>query len=251
MARILLIEDELPAAKRLSKLIMETAPDFEIVQICDSIESSIHYLKTQVQPELIFLDVQLGDGLSFEIFKDVDITCPVIFTTAYDEYVFRAFELNSIDYLMKPIHQEALAKSIEKFRKLSQASLPDWKFLTTLVDPEKNSYKQRFLVNVGSNLLSVPTNDVAYFYSVERSTFLVTQSGKTYSLDYSLDKMEGMLSPKVFFRVNRQFLVSLSAIKKILVLSKSRMKVALEPASTEDVFVSNGRAHEFRLWLDR
>jgi DNA-binding LytR/AlgR family response regulator len=120
-----------------------------------------------------------------------------------------------------------------------------------LVDPEKNSYKQRFLVNVGSNLLSVPTNDVAYFYSVERSTFLVTQSGKTYSLDYSLDKMEGMLSPKVFFRVNRQFLVSLSAIKKILVLSKSRMKVALEPASTEDVFVSNGRAHEFRLWLDR
>ena len=251
MARILLIEDELPAAKRLSKLINDTAPDFEIAQVCDSIESSIQYLNTNLQPDLIFLDVQLGDGLSFDIFKQVDITCPVIFTTAYDEYVFRAFELNSIDYLMKPIHQDALAKSIEKFRKISQTSLSDWKFLSTLVDTEKNTFKQRFLVYVGSNLLSVPTSDAAYFYSIERSTFLVSKTGKTYSLDYSLDKIEGMLSPKEFFRVNRQFLVSLSAIKKILVLSKSRMKVALEPTATEDVFVSNGRAHEFRLWLDQ
>lgn len=250
MVRLLLIEDELPAAKRLSKLIVDTAPDFEIVQICDSIESSIQYLKSHDQPELIFLDVQLGDGLSFDIFKEVDIVCPVIFTTAYDEYVFRAFELNSIDYLMKPIHQEALAKSIEKFRKISQASQPDWRFLTTLLG-EKSDYKQRFLVNVGTNLLSVPTSDVSYFYSVERSTFLVNKAGKTYSLEYSLDKLEGMLSPKEFFRVNRQFLISSGSIKKIIVLSKSRMKLALEPASIEDVFVSNGRAHEFRLWLDR
>jgi DNA-binding LytR/AlgR family response regulator len=251
MFNVLLIEDELPAAKRLSKLLLGTAPDVEIVQLCDSIESSLQYLKSHDRPDLIFLDVQLGDGLSFDIFKEVDITCPVIFTTAYDEYVFRAFELNSIDYLMKPIHQDALAKSIEKFRKLSQTSLPDWSFLSTFIDPNKNIFKQRFLVNVGSNLLSVPTSEAAYFYSVERSTFLVSQSGKTYSLDYSLDKIEGMLSPKEFFRVNRQYLVSLSAIKKILVLSKSRMKVALEPAASDEVFVSNGRAHEFRLWLDK
>ena len=250
MARILLIEDELPAAKRLSKLINDTAPDFEIAQVCDSIESSIQYLKSHDQPDLIFLDVQLGDGLSFEIFKEVEITCPVIFTTAYDEYVFRAFELNSIDYLLKPIPFEMLAKSIEKFKKINQTSQPDWKFLTTLLG-EKSDYKQRFLVNVGSNLLSVPTSEVAYFYSVERATFLVSKTGKTYSLDYSLDKLEGMLSPKEFFRVNRQFLISPVSIKKINVLSKSRMKLVLEPISTEDVFVSNGRAHEFRLWLDK
>ncbi len=251
MVRILLIEDELPAAKRLTKLITDTANDFEIVQLCDSIESSIQYLKSNKQPDLIFLDVQLGDGLSFEIFNEVDITCPIIFTTAYDEYVFRAFELNSIDYLMKPIHPDALAKSIEKFRKISQVIQPDWQFITQLLDQENNAYKQRFLVNVGSNLLTVPTSDAAYFYSIERSSFLVTRTGKTYSLDFSLDKIEGMLSPKEYFRVNRQYLVSLSAIKKILVLSKSKLKIALEPTSTEEVFVSNARAHEFRLWLDK
>lgn len=251
MPNILLIEDEAPAAKRLSKLLHETAPDFTIVQICDSIETSILFFKANNQPDLILLDVQLGDGLSFEIFKEVDITCPVIFTTAYDEYVFRAFELNSIDYLMKPIHPDALGKSIEKFRKLSQATPPDWKFLAKLSEKEKNPFKQRFLVNVGSNLLSVPTSEVAYFYSVERSTFLVNQAGKSYALDFSLDKIEGMLSPQDFFRVNRQFLVSLSAIKKILVLSKSKLKLALEPPSTEEVLVSNARTHEFRLWLDR
>ncbi len=251
MARIVLIEDEQPAAKRLSKLLADAAPDFEIVQICDSIESSILHLKSNGQPDLIFLDVQLGDGLSFDIFKEVDITCPIIFTTAYDEYVFRAFELNSIDYLLKPIHPDALAKSIEKFRKISQANQLDWKFLTSLIDQEKKAFKQRFLVNVGSNLLSVPTSEVAYFYSIERSSFLVNKSGKTYSLDFSLDKIEGMLSPKEFFRVNRQYLVSLSAIKKIVVLSKSKLKIVLEPASTDDVLVSNAKTHEFRLWLDR
>jgi DNA-binding LytR/AlgR family response regulator len=251
MPNILLIEDESPAAKRLSKLLHDTAPDFNIVQICDSIETSVSFIKSNDQPDLIFLDVQLGDGLSFDIFKEVDITCPVIFTTAYDEYVFRAFELNSIDYLMKPIHPDALVKSIEKFRKLSQAAQPDWKFLAKLTDRENSTYKQRFLVNVGSNLLSIPTTEVAYFYSVERSTFLVNQAGKTYSLDFSLDKIETMLSTKDFFRVNRQFLVSLSAIKKILVLSKSKLKLALEPNSTEEVLVSNARAHEFRLWLDK
>jgi len=251
MPNILLIEDELPAAKRLSKLIHDTAPDFTILQICDSIETSITYLKSNDQPDLIFLDVQLGDGLSFEIFKEIDISCPVIFTTAYNEFVFRAFELNSIDYLMKPIHSDNLTKSIEKFRRLTKTAQPDWDFLTQLVDREQNLYKQRFLVNVGSNLLSVPTSEVAYFYSVERSTFMVNNVGKTFSIDFSLDKMETLLSPKAFFRVNRQFLISFSAIKKILVLSKSKLKLTLEPASAEDVFVSNARAHEFRCWLDR
>lgn len=250
MAKILLIEDEIPAANRLSKLINDAAPDFEIIQICDSIESSIQYLKSNSQPDLLFLDVQLGDGLSFDIFKEVEITCPVIFTTAYDEYVFRAFELNSIDYLMKPIHSDALAKSIDKFRRINQSTPPDWRFLTTLIE-EKSAYKQRFLVNVGTNLMSIQTSEIAFFYSVERATFLVNKAGKTYSLEYSLDKLEGMLSPKAFFRVNRQFLISSESIKKIFVLSKSRMKVELEPTFNEDVFVSNARAHEFRMWLDK
>lgn len=251
MTRILIVEDELPAAKRLSKLITEIAPDFEISQICDSIESAVSCLSTSPQPELIFLDIQLGDGISFEIFRQIEINCPVIFTTAYDEYVFRAFELNSIDYLMKPIHKEELERSIDKFRKLNQAQKSDWQFISSLLQKENAAYKQRFLVSSGANLITVKTIEVAYFYSVERSTFLTSTLGKSYPVDFSLDKLEEMLSPKEFFRVNRQYLVALSAIKKIIVLSKSRMKIIVDPESTDEVFVSNARAHEFRVWLDK
>ena len=251
MIRVLLIEDEQPAAKRLSKLITEIAPDFEIIQICDSIESAVSFLKNAAAPDLMFLDIQLGDGISFEIFRQVEVSCPVIFTTAYDEYVFRAFELNSIDYLMKPIHKEELARSVDKFRKLNQAQKSDWQFISSLLQKENAAYKQRFLVSSGANLITVITTEVAYFYSVERSTFLTSTQGKSYALDFSLDKLEEMLSPKEFFRVNRQYLVALSAIKKINVLSKSRMKIILEPLSTDEVFVSNARAHEFRIWLDK
>jgi DNA-binding LytR/AlgR family response regulator len=251
MIRVLLIEDEQPAAKRLSKMITEIASDFEIIQVCDSIESAVSFLKIAALPDLIFLDIQLGDGISFEIFKQIEVACPVIFTTAYDEYIFRAFELNSIDYLMKPIHKEELARSVDKFRKLNQAQKSDWQFISSLLQKENAAYKQRFLVSSGANLITVKTTEVAYFYSVERSTFLTSTQGKSYALDFSLDKLEEMLSPKEFFRVNRQFLVSLSAIKKINVLSKSRMKIILEPLSNDEVFVSNARAHEFRIWLDK
>ncbi len=251
MIRVLLIEDEQPAAKRLSKLITEIAPDFEIIQICDSIESAVSFLKNAAAPDLMFLDIQLGDGISFEIFRQVEVSCPVIFTTAYDEYVFRAFELNSIDYLMKPIHKEELERSVDKFRKLNQAQKSDWQFISSLLQKENATYKQRFLVSSGANLITVKTTEVAYFYSVERSTFLTSTQGKSYAVDFSLDKLEEMLSPKDFFRVNRQYLVALSAIKKINVLSKSRMKIILEPLSSDEVFVSNARAHEFRIWLDK
>jgi DNA-binding LytR/AlgR family response regulator len=233
------------------KLIAELAPDFEVINVCDSIESGVQYLKSDIKPELILLDIQLGDGLSFEIFKQVDVDCPVIFTTAYDEYVFRAFELNSIDYLMKPVHREELAKSIDKFRKLRYSLKPDWQWLSSLVGQEKETYKQRFLVSSGASLVSVKTSEAAYFYSVEKSTFLVTESKKHYDIEFSLDKLESMLSPKDFFRVNRQFLVSFSSIRKINILSKSRMKIVIEPAFREEIFVSNARSHEFRLWLDR
>lgn len=249
MIQVLIVEDEQPAAKRLMKLISEITPDFEIIQICDSIETTVNYLRNKTVPDLIFLDVQLGDGISFEIFNQIQISCPVIFTTAYDEYVFRAFELNSIDYLLKPIHKEELERSIEKYRKLNQKQ--DLQWITSLINTENKNYKQRFLVSSGANLISIKTSDAAYFYSVERSTFLTTSAGKSYALEYSLDKLEQMLPAKEFFRVNRQFLISMNAIKKINVLSKSRMKIILNPESTDEVFVSNARAHEFRIWLDK
>jgi DNA-binding LytR/AlgR family response regulator len=252
MIKVLIIEDEQPAAKRLGKMLSEISPDFEVMQHCDSIESSVNFLKSGIVPDLVMLDVQLGDGWSFEIFKQVEISCPVIFTTAFDEYAIKAFELNSIDYLLKPIRKENLERSIDKFRKLHQQSQQtDWKTLATLLDKEKQEYKQRFLVYVGEHLQSVQTSDIAYFYSIEKSTFLKTNSGKSYSLDLSLDKLEDLVSPKDFFRINRQYLISFGAINKISMLSKSRIKLILEPASADEILVSSARTHDFKVWLDR
>ena len=252
MIKVLIIEDERPAAKRLEKLLLEISSNFEIIEQCDSIESSIAYFKSGIQPDLVMLDVQLGDGLSFEIFKTVEINCPVIFTTAYDEYAIKAFELNSIDYLMKPINREKLQKSVDKFNKLSQQYSPiDLKKLVNLLDDEKRDFKQRFLVYVGEQIVSVQTSDIAYFYSVEKSTFLKTHSGKSYGFDLSLDKLEKLLSPKDFFRINRQYFIAFESIKKISILSKSRIKLILEPLATDETLVSTARTAEFREWLDR
>ena len=249
--RIVIIEDELYAAKRLENMVKEYDKKIEIAAWLESVEESVEWFRGNTEPDLIFLDIQLGDGISFEIFRKTDVNCPVIFTTAYDEYVFRAFELNSIDYLMKPIHKEELARSIDKYRKLNKALKPDWQFLNDIFNKDQTAYKQRFLVSSGPNLVTIKTSDIAYFYSVERSIFLTSTQGKSYALDLSLDKLETILSPKEFFRINRQYLVSLNAIKKISVLSKSRMKITLEPISSDEVFVSNARAHEFRVWLDK
>ena len=252
MTKVLIIEDEKPAAKRLEKMLLEIASDFEIVQRCDSIESSVLFFKLGLIPDLVMLDVQLGDGLSFDIFKQVEISCPVIFTTAYDEYAIKAFELNSIDYLLKPISKEKLERSIEKFKKLTQPSIQaDWKTLASLLDKEKRDYKQRFLIYVGEHLHSVQTSDIAYFYSVEKSTFLITKTGKSFPLDLSLEKLEGMLSPKDFFRINRQYITAFESIKKMNILSKSRIKLTLEPLPSDEILISNARTRDFREWLDR
>ena len=250
MKKALIIEDEIPAGKRMAGLLTSVAPDFQIAGYCDSIESAVAFLKTQT-PDLILLDIQLGDGLSFEIFKQTEVHIPVIFTTAYDEYIFRAFELNSIDYLMKPVSREALERSITKYRKFHDQLIPDRQLMSGLMDQGERMYKQRFLVSSGTSLLSVRASEIAYFFSVEKSVFMMTNAGKSYDLDYSLDKLEIILPGKEFFRVNRQFLVSINAIKRISVLSKSRIKIVLEPDFKEEVYVSNARSHEFRLWLDR
>lgn len=253
MTKVLIVEDELPAANRLQKLLSEIDADYEVIHRCDSIESGVQFFKSGAKPDLIFLDIQLGDGLSFEIFQQVDIQVPVIFTTAYDEYALRAFELNSIDYLLKPIRKEHLEKSLNKFRKLAMNPSSEGlnEVFAAMLDRQKKVYKQRFLVYSGESLLSVAISDVAYFYSVEKSTFLTTIAGKSYPVDYSLDKLEGMLTPVDFFRVNRQYIVSMGAIRKINILSKSRIKLLLTPESPDEVLISNARTHDFRQWLDR
>lgn len=250
--RILIIEDEALAAKRLARLIHELLPEAEIVGYCDSKASAIDYLKSSLLPDLIMLDIQLGDGLSFDIFKEVDVRCPVIFTTAYDDYVLKAFELNSIDYLLKPINRDLLQKSLVKFETLRQQSIvPNIGSLLPLLGIDTKSYKKRFLIAIADKLVSLTTNEVAYFCSTEKSTFIVDYKGKQYAIEPSLDKLEECLDPEQFFRINRQFIVSTHAIEKMILLSKSRIKLHLKTPGKEEVLVSSARTHEFKEWMDR
>lgn len=196
MKKVLIIEDEHLASQRLIRMLKVADPEFEVVKICDSVESSVNFLQNGETPDLILLDIELGDGNSFEIFKQVEVKSAVIFTTAYDEYVFKAFELNSIDYLLKPVNQLDLNKSVEKYKKYYNQLMPDSQLLLSLLTKPQDNYKQRFLVSTGPTLVSINTEDVAYFYSVEKSVFLVSTIGKSYAVEYSLDKLESILSAK-------------------------------------------------------
>lgn len=251
MIKTLIIEDEQPAAQRLQKLIAETSPDIHVECILDSIEASVDWLQQHPSPELIFLDIQLSDGLSFEIFKKIKVDSFIIFTTAFDEYAIKAFELNSIDYLLKPVNKEHLTRALEKFRTMHGRLQFDVNQLLNVIENRKSAYKSRFVINIGSKIKSIETEEIAYFYSMEKSTFLSTKEGKSYPVDFSLDNLETMVNPEVFFRINRQYLVSYNAISNILVLSKSRIRLELIPAPDEEIFVSNARAPDFRKWLDR
>lgn len=255
MIKTLIIEDEETAAKRLGKLLTEIEPDIDIIEVLDSVDTSIKWLNNHPEPDLIMLDIQLADGISFEIFKQVQIKSSVIFTTAYDEYAIKAFELNSIDYLLKPIQKDQLEKSIQKLRSFRFDPLKsiNYKELIELVENRKNRFKQRFLVNAGNRLKSVLIEDIAYFYSMDKSTFLCTYSGKIYPLDNSLDKLELLLDPEIFFRINRKYIIAMSAIQNMYLYSKSRIKIDLcpDPDGQDEVIVSSNRSSEFRKWLDR
>ena len=251
MIRTLIIEDEEPAANRLEKLLRETNPDIEIVEKLDSIESSVRWLSSNTPPELIMLDIQLADGLSFEIFKKIKVDSFIIFTTAYDEYAIKAFELNSIDYLLKPVNKEKLAASLEKFRKLSGTGPQfDIEDIIGLIEKKNITYKKRFAINIGTKIKSIESKEIAFFYSLEKNTFLCTFEGNNYPVDFSLDKLETFLDPEHFFRINRQNIIHFRSIQKIHVLSKSRLELEIK-SSKERMLVSTSKSHPFREWIDK
>jgi DNA-binding LytR/AlgR family response regulator len=252
MIRTLIIEDEMPAAERLEKMLKSVEPSLEVLDILDSVEGSVNWFSENDPPDLLMLDIQLADGLSFDIFKKTSIDCFVIFTTAYDEYAIKAFELNSVDYLLKPVDREKLARSIEKFKKLRDSSAQlNIQDLIETIESRSGKYKKRFAVSVGNKIISVETQKVAYFYSMEKSTFLCTADDHHYPLDFSLDHLELILDPDNFFRINRQNIINYANILKVHVLSKSRIKIETEPACRDNLLVSTAKTHKFRLWLDR
>jgi len=252
MIRTLIVEDEQPAAKRLLDLLRELDRDIEISGVTDTVEGTVDWLSNNPAPDLIMLDIQLGDGLSFGIFSRINVDSYIIFTTAYDEYAIKAFELNSIGYLLKPVDSNKLSDAIRKFRKLGNTSQNiDIANIIRRIEEQKEQYKKRFIVNIANRIRIIETASVAYFHSMEKSSFICTFDNKHYPVDLSLDSVEGMVDKDHFFRINRAFLINLKAITKIDVMSRSRIKLTLDPPFSGEVMVSGPKSPEFRAWLDK
>lgn len=246
----LIIEDESAAAQRLKKMIGQLDSAIEIMGEFDSIESTVDYLKRTAEPDLIFMDIHLADGSSFEIFKLTTITCPVIMITAYDEYAVRAFKTNAIDYLLKPVKLEELNDALIKYRNLYANKVPaiDYSRLAASLQPPLE--EKRFVLRVGQQLKVVEMGEVAYFYTEAKITFLVTQEGKRYPIDHTLEELDEMTLSSKFFRINRQFIVQLSSIIEMHAYSKSRVKLILSPPCKLETIVSTERSPKFKRWLE-
>lgn len=252
MIRILIVEDEKSAAERLQKMIQRLLPDVHILAITDSVLSTVEWLKSNPTPDLMLLDIQLGDGISFNIFKQVQPNAPIIFTTAYDQYAIKAFELNSIDYLLKPIDEQKLLLSFEKYKKLKFVYKPfNISQLLESIESEKKQYKKRFVVTIADKIKMVDTKEIAYFYSTEKITYLCTFEGLQLPIDYSLDHLEALLDNTFFFRANRQYIIQDAAIEKIRLLSRSRVQLEINPEVKDGVLVSVSRTADFRRWIER
>ncbi|MEZ0483463.1 LytR/AlgR family response regulator transcription factor [Fibrella aquatica] len=256
---LLLIEDEAPAARRLTRLLADIRPGWKVLDVIDSVEAAVNWLRTYTPPDLLLMDVQLADGISFDIFRQVTVNVPVIFTTAYDEFTLRAFKVNSVDYLLKPIDEDELASAIQKFESLhatqavaSDKGLPTvlTQLLSQLTTP-KTAHKERLLIRNGAQMATVPVSSIAYLYSDEGLTFAVESDGKRHILEYTLDEADDFLPPGQFFRISRKVIVQVSAIGRIHAYFNSRLKLDLKPNPAFEVIVSRERVGEFKAWLDQ
>lgn len=255
--KVLIIEDEPLGAEALKNLLMECDETIEVLSIKDSIVSSAEWLSTHDAPDLIFMDIELADGQCFELFKEMEIKSPVIFTTSYDEYALKAFRFNSVDYLLKPVSAVELKRSLDKVQGLKQqfsakeGIQKDWEKLILQFKTPKpaTDYRDRFLVKQGQRLLSVAVSDIAYFFTKGKVSFIKSTEGKEYFLDYTLDQLQPMLSPKVFYRVNRQIIASHASVFQVHTWFNGKLKVELSPQIDEEVIVSRDKAKDFRQWL--
>lgn len=254
----IIIEDEKPAARRLKRMLEKL--NVQVGETLHSVEESLEWFSKNTHPDLIFLDIQLNDGLSFEIFQSIQIHSAIVFTTAYDEYALQAFKLNSIDYLLKPIDEDELKTAVDKYKNLKlafgsqnmqsplQINFEDIKKL--LVHPMEREYKKRFTVKVGQHLKMIAIDEIECFYSENKGTYLHTVDGRNYLLDQTLEQLENELAPREFFRVNRKFFISINAIKDIIAYSNSRLKVVLISYKEDEIIVARERVKDFKDWLD-
>ncbi|WP_431166444.1 LytR/AlgR family response regulator transcription factor [Tenacibaculum halocynthiae] len=249
---IIIIEDEKPAARRLQRML--AVLNLEAQQMLHSVEEAINWFQKNEHPDLIFLDIQLSDGLSFEIFEEVPVKSSIIFTTAYDEYALKAFKLNSIDYLLKPLDEDELKVAVDKFIKNKpketdiQVNIDDIRKL--LINPIDRKYKKRFTIKVGQHIKIIHTDEIECFYSENKATYIHTNSNRNYLIDHSLEYWQEQLDPEQFYRVNRTYIVHINAIKDIISYTNSRLQLKLHTYNEAEIIVSRERVKDFKNWIE-
>lgn len=255
--RLVIIEDEPLAADRLKKLLEKLDQSIEVLAVLESVSQAVTWFSKNHSPDLVLSDIQLGDGISFQIFEKQLLTCPIIFTTSYDEFAIRAFKVQSIDYLLKPIKQIELETAFQKFVAHQKATISPWEdfqqkmgLIMSQIEKPKAQYKERFVVKQADQLIPVSTSEIAYFFTRNDWVCLCTHSGKQHIVDFKLEELNDIVDPKQFFRLNRQFIASASAIEKAHNHLNGKLKLELNPKPAEEVFVSREKAQNFRAWWE-
>jgi len=252
--KVVIIEDEHLIAQRISTLLSQIDPGIEILSIIDSVKQSVDWFKSGQMPDLVFMDIQLADGLSFDVFDAVKIEVPVIFITAFQEYAIKAFRVNSVDYLLKPVSEEDLRAALDKYKRYynKELSVPSigGDLLQNIRDMISKPYKSRFMVRVGDHIKTVDVANILYFYSLQKGTYLHSSDKHTYVVDYTLGGLEELLDPLHFKRINRRYLITHKAIRDVITLSSSKLKVILEHSEDDEVYISRERVASFKEWLD-
>lgn len=249
--KVVIIEDEKPAARRLNRML--NILGIEPLTMLHSVEESVNWFSNNEHPDLLFLDIQLSDGLSFEIFDEIVIKSAIIFTTAYDQYALKAFKLNSIDYLLKPIDDDELKNAIDQFKNLKASNSKigfDIEQIKQLIEPTQKNFKKRFTIKIGQHLKMISVNTIECFYSENKSTHIHTTNNRSYIIEDTLEQLEGKLQPDTFFRVSRKYFVNIAAVKDIISYSNSRLKILLNSYKDTDIIVSRERVKEFKKWID-
>lgn len=251
--KVLIVEDEIHTAKALAKMLKTLDDKIDIISTIDSVDESIHFISNHPEIDLIFMDIQLSDGISFEIFKEIKVDIPIVFTTSYDEYAIKAFEVNSIDYILKPIELKAIERSLEKFKMHSNPSnrVEKIESLLNQVNIATQKFKSRFLIKTGKGFLVIPIEEVAYFFIENQLVFLKTNKDKRHIVDFTLDELEKLLDPQCFFRLNRQVIASLQSIDKIENYFNNTLIVHLKPILEKEVVISRYTIKAFKEWLDK
>jgi two-component system LytT family response regulator len=252
---VVIVEDEHLTAERISTLLRQIDPGIEILSIIDSVKQSVDWFKSNQKPDLVFMDIQLADGLSFDVFDKVKIEVPVIFITAFQEYAIKAFKVNSVDYLLKPVSEEDLRTALDKYKRYynKELSIPSigGDLLQNIRDMISKPYKSRFMVRVGDHIKTVDVANILYFYSLQKGTYIHSSDKHNYVVDFTLGGLEELLDPLLFYRINRRYLITHKAISDVVTLSSSKLKVKLLHSEDDEIYISRDKVATFKEWLDR